>query len=72
MIEIEKLREMLKRKPFVPFVIVLTSGDRYEVPAPHMVALGQSQLHYCFPNTDRFAHIQLNQVAALEALQRAA
>jgi hypothetical protein len=69
---IEKLRGMLKHKPFVPFVIVLTNGQRYEVSAPNMVALGQSQLHYCFPRTDRLAHIALNQVAALETLQRAA
>ena len=30
---------LLDREPFVPFVVVMTSGDRYEVSDPHSVAL---------------------------------
>jgi hypothetical protein len=66
---IENLREMLRREPFQPFRIVMTSGDRFEVTDPQLVAIGQTQIFYCYPRSDRFAHLRLNQIVALDALQ---
>lgn len=68
---IQLLRELLHREPFQPFRIVTTSGDKYDVTLPDLVAIGESML-FCFhPKSDRFAHIRLNQVVAVESLQTA-
>jgi hypothetical protein len=65
---IDQIREHLDREPFQPFRIVVSSGDRYDVVEPHAVAIAQSYLFYCFPRSDRSAHIRLNQVVAMESL----
>ena len=69
---LDQLKEYLDREPFQPFRIVTSSGIAYEVQSPHAVALAESYLFYCFPHSDRSAHILLNQVVALETLQAAA
>ena len=66
---VDQLKEMLRREPFVPFRIVTSSGDRYEVIDPASVAVAESYLFYCFPKSDRSAHIRLNQLVALEDAQ---
>ncbi|MFO0875388.1 MAG: hypothetical protein U0575_15665 [Phycisphaerales bacterium] len=69
---LDALREMLDREPFVPFRIVLTSGDRYDVTNPHMLAIGVSTVFYLFPRSDRSAALRLNQFAAIETIAEAA
>ena len=69
---LDTLREMLHQEPFQPFRIVLTSGGGYEVVNPDLVALGQTQLTLYFPRSDRYAVLRLNQIAALESLDKAA
>jgi hypothetical protein len=60
------LKELLGRDPFSPFRIVVTSGNAYAVTSPFQVALGASQLNYCYPKSDRWAVLRLNQVVAYE------
>jgi hypothetical protein len=69
---LETLRDLLHPEPFEPFRIVLASGTGYEVSNPHLVALGQTQLTLYFPRSDRYAVLRLNQIAALESLDKAA
>lgn len=69
---LETIRELLRREPFQAFRIVLTSGDRYEVSDPHLVAIGETQIFYCYPRSDRFSFIRLNQIAAVDLTQAAA
>jgi hypothetical protein len=64
--------ELLDRDPLGPFRIVLTSGDRYEVSNPHLLAIGQTEMFYCWPRSDRFSFIRLNQIAAIDMLDSAA
>ena len=64
------LKELLNRDPFVPFRIVLTSGGAYEVVSPFQVALGESQLNYYYPKSDRWAVLRLNQIAAFEVMEQ--
>ena len=71
MLSLESIKEMLDREPFVSFRIITTSGDRYEVLDPHLVALGATQLFYCYPRSDRSAFIPLSQISALETLAHA-
>lgn len=63
---------MMDRDPFQPFRIILTRGDRYDITNPHLLALGRTLLIVCYPRSDRFAVLRLNQLAAIEALEAAA
>ena len=58
------LKELLARDPFTPFRIVLTSGSSYDVSSPFQVAVGQTQLNYYPPKSDRWAILRLNQIAS--------
>jgi hypothetical protein len=69
---LETIRELMHKNPFDPFRIVLTSGDKYDVLNPDLIALGESSIFYCFPRSDRWAQLRLNQIAAVEAIHRAA
>jgi hypothetical protein len=69
---LEQIHELLNKEPFVPFRIILTNGDHYDVTSPHMVAMGATQVFYCFPNSDKLAWIRVNQITSLETLQQAA
>jgi hypothetical protein len=54
-----------RREPFVPFRIVMASGDRYRVDDPDALAVATSQLHY-YPSSGSGIHMRLNQIAAAE------
>jgi hypothetical protein len=69
---LEQLKEYLDREPFQPFRIVTTSGQAYDVQSSHAVAIAETYLFYCFPHSDRSAHVRLSQVVALETLHAAA
>ena len=69
---LDDLKELLRVEPFVPFRIVLTSGTTYDVTSPYQIAIGQTQLDYYFPKSDRKAIVRQNQIAAYETLERAA
>ncbi len=56
------LREMLERQPFVPFQIVMSSGDRVRIEHPELVAIGKDQVIYCFPRSNSLAYLRLSQV----------
>jgi hypothetical protein len=64
----ERLEELLRQEPFVPFRVILTSGNSYDVTSPLMVAIGRTELSYYYPKSDKLAHLRLNQLAALETL----
>lgn len=69
---LDDLKELLRTEPFVPFRIVLTSGTSYDVTRPYQISIGQTQLHYYFPKSDRKAMVRQNQIAAYETLETAA
>ncbi len=60
------IRDLRKRDPFVPFRVVMTSGESYVVENSELLAIGQSQLVYCLPHSDRIAHLRLSQIATIE------
>jgi hypothetical protein len=69
---LQTIRELPDRAPFQPFRIVLTSGDRYEVTYPHRITVMETQIFYCWPRSDRFSFIRVNQIASVDMLQTAA
>jgi hypothetical protein len=44
------LKERLSRRPFDPFQVVLSSGDRYEVRHPEMALLLRNGIYVAKPN----------------------
>jgi hypothetical protein len=72
--QIDSKTEILKfadSDPFVPFVIVMTRGDRYEVTDPHAAAIGQHAVIAVPPKGSGHSVLRLNQISSLEALEPA-
>ncbi len=61
----DEIVRLLDREPFVPFVVVMASGDRYEVTDPHAVALGQNVL-IIVPPRSTHVFMRWNQVSSVE------
>ena len=66
---LETIRDLRKRDPFVPFRIVMTSGEVFTVENSELLAIGRSQLIYCLPHSDRVAHLRMSQIASIEELE---
>ena len=66
---LDTIRDLKNREPFVPFRIILSSGQGYVIEHSDLLALGKSQVIYCLPKSDRIAHLRLNQIAAIEELE---
>jgi len=67
----DEIRELLRREPFEPFRIKLTSGDAYDIRDPNSVALGRNRAFVAFPDTDRWTFFAYLHIAAVESLQAA-
>jgi hypothetical protein len=64
-----ELIKLLDGKPFVPFQIVMSSGDRYRVADPHSVAVGRDVI-MVLPRTGASLTLRFNQVNALHVRDR--
>jgi len=62
----QELDELLRRQPFEPFAIRLTSGDRYEVQDSVLVALLKSGIFIAQRNSDRRVIVPFLHIAAIE------
>lgn len=67
----EEIRNLLRREPFEPFRLRLTSGDTYDVLDPNTVALGRNRLFIAFTDGDRWTFVPYLHIAAVESLQAA-
>jgi hypothetical protein len=67
----DDIKELLERTPFEPFVIVTSSGTRYQVDDPHSVVLMTGRV-FVAPWNDKWAFIRVGQISALEAAPKAA
>jgi hypothetical protein len=63
---LDTIRDLKRQNPFAPFMVIMTSGDRYIIEDPDSLAIGGSQLHYYQPRTDKAVHMRLNQIATVE------
>ena len=66
--EIEKA---LDRQPFQPFVIVVSSGDRYEVSGRHQVAAGKAVVIVLPPDSTSI-YLRTTQLVAMDLAAPAA
>ena len=62
---VEEIARYAEARPFVPFSIVLTSGDRYEITGPLQVAVGKSII-IVVPEGGRHSALRQNQIAAID------
>jgi len=67
---LDRIEELAKKEPFIPYRLVLTNGSHYDVLSPLMVAVGETQLAYFYPKSDKLAYLRLNQLAAIETLEQ--
>ncbi|HUQ69875.1 MAG TPA: hypothetical protein VM165_10150 [Planctomycetaceae bacterium] len=49
----ETLAELLRRRPFEPFAVRMSTGERYEVWHPEMALLLKTKLMIAEPDSDR-------------------
>ncbi len=61
-----EIEELLLQHPFEPFLIRVTSGQRYEVRNSALAALLKSAIFIAFPNSDRRVIVPFLHVAAVE------
>jgi hypothetical protein len=66
---IEQIQELLRKDPFTPFRLILTSGNSYDVLSPWMLAFGNTEIAYFYPKSDRLAELRINLLATLETLE---
>jgi hypothetical protein len=67
----EEIVKLLDADPFVPFVIIVASGDRYEVNDPHRVAIGGILIVVVEPR-EGICTLRKSQVVSVEQRQSAA
>jgi len=68
----DTILELIHRQPFQPFQVVMTSGDRYDIDNPDLVATGRTLIHVFLPGSDRFHVLRMTQIASIEAMDPAA
>lgn len=65
----EAIRELLQRRPFIPFVIRLSSGETYDVRHPECIAIAKTRIVVTDPEEDRVAVCSLMHVTSVDYLQ---
>jgi hypothetical protein len=65
----EAIREMLGRRPFEPFEVVMSGGERHLVKHPEFAILMASRLIVTDPVADRAAILSLMHVTELRPVQ---
>jgi hypothetical protein len=67
----DSVLEWLMRRPFHPFEMHLSNGERYEVRHPENLALSLTNAIVVLPDSDRSAKIALLHVASIDELESA-
>ncbi|MEX0718986.1 MAG: hypothetical protein WD066_20495 [Planctomycetaceae bacterium] len=65
----DEVQAWLRREPFQPFAVKLSSGETYEVPHLEYAALLKNSLIVAFPDSDRYAECALLHVASIERME---
>jgi hypothetical protein len=63
---LKAIQDLKEAEPFIPFAILLTSGDRYVIKTGTNLVEMKSQYFYATPKGDDFAFLRKNQIAAIE------
>jgi hypothetical protein len=68
---VETLREFVRRQPFEPFVIRMSNGEVHEILHPECLAIGKNRVVVIDPDTDRTVYCALIHINTVEPLQAA-
>ena len=68
--QVDSIREMKRRKPFVPFRIIAVSGERYTVEDWFQFAVDKGRIMYVYPASDRFVQLREEQIAGIELVEK--
>jgi hypothetical protein len=68
----DEVSRLKNADPFVPFRIVMASGDKYEVSNPDLLAIGASVIHLFHRNSNAYDILRVNQITSTEVLEPAA
>lgn len=68
---VETLREFVRRQPFEPFVIRMSNGEFHEILHPECLAIGKNRVVVTDPDTDRTVYCALIHINTVEPLQAA-
>jgi hypothetical protein len=68
---VETLREFVRRQPFEPFVIRMSNGEVHEILHPECLAIGKNRVIVTDPDTDRTVYCVLIHINTVEPLQAA-
>ena len=71
---VQTFRDLLKKQPFQPFRIVMSSGQHYDIPHPEMAFLTRTSLLVGTGNTDdgvpaEFKILSLLHITAIEPIE---
>jgi hypothetical protein len=63
---IHAISDLKEREPFVPFRIILASGDKYLIESGSNLVEMNSEFFYALPGGESFVFLRKNQIAAVE------
>ena len=63
---IETLQRLNDRRPFEPYAIVMTNGERFEVRYPNTLAIGKQMANLIDPESDRWQYIRIGQITSVD------
>ncbi len=64
--QVEVIRDALRRGPFVPFLLRMNDGRVFHVRHPDYVAVGRRHVYYIDPETDASIFLEPFLIASLE------
>ena len=62
----ESIRDLLNRRPFARFRVILSNGDEYEIVHPEFVVLTKNGMVITYPDSDRIAICAFLHIASVE------
>ena len=63
---IDTILDLKGHEPFVPFTIVLTSGDRYRIESGANLVELRTDFFYASPRTKKFVFLRKSEIVAIE------
>jgi hypothetical protein len=66
---VDAILDLKDRDPFVPFKVVLASGDKYLIERGANLVEMRTEFFYASPKKDGFVFIRKTQIAAVEGSQ---
>ncbi|QDU25262.1 hypothetical protein ETAA8_03260 [Anatilimnocola aggregata] len=62
----QAIRDLIKRQPFVPFDMTLSSGEVVHVPHPEFVILSKNGMVVGYPDSDRISIVAYLHIASVQ------